>query len=67
MRGSSRLGLFLLCTGAALGGPLPLAAQNPDSLAADTVLTDSLRRPVDETQKLLDGQTLELRRVPVPS
>lgn len=65
MRGSNRPGLLLLCLGAALGGPLPLAAQNPDSLAADTVLTDSLRRPVDETQKLLDGQTQELRRVPV--
>lgn len=65
MRGHSRLGWILLVTGAALGGPFALAAQNPDSAATDTILTDSLRHGVDETQKLLDGQALELRRVPV--
>ncbi|HET7024085.1 MAG TPA: TonB-dependent receptor plug domain-containing protein [Gemmatimonadales bacterium] len=65
MRGRSRFGWVVVLTGAALGGPFALAAQNPDSVAADTILTDSLRRGVDETQKLLDGEAQELIRVPV--
>lgn len=65
MRGHSRATGVLLALGAALCGPLALHAQNPDSIPPDTVLTDSLRRSPDETQKLLDGDSLARLRVPV--
>lgn len=65
MPGGSRRLFLAVLTGAALGGPLALAAQVPDTALVDTLLTDSLRRSADQTQKLLDGQALELERVPV--
>ncbi|MFI5235158.1 MAG: TonB-dependent receptor [Gemmatimonadales bacterium] len=57
--------MLWVLAGAACGGPLSLAAQIPDTTIADTLLTDSLRRGPDQTQKLLDAQALELVRVPV--
>ena len=65
MPARSHLLVRCILLGAALCGPLALAAQNPDSIPPDTNLTDSLRRSADQTQKLIDAQALILERVPV--
>ncbi|HEU4763388.1 MAG TPA: Plug domain-containing protein [Gemmatimonadales bacterium] len=58
-----RSGAAALLLSAALAGAA--AAQVPDTAVVDTLLTDSLRRSPDQTQKLLDGETLARERVPV--